>query len=394
MDKSGNPKHYAPVAGLARGQRSVRIITIGGGKGGIGKTMVSASLAIALAEAGARVVLFDADLGGANIHTVMGLYIPDKTLHDFITHKVKLLSEVVINSPIDGLKVICGAPGSVGFANLEYWEKMKIIRHLRRLFAEFVVVDIGAGTSFNEIDIFNAGDVQIVVANPEPTSIQECYNFLKVAIFRHLRREFADSPEVLQLLDRSRDPTHVNDHRLLTEIGNPVRQQNLRDGVRLFRIVNNYSPKLILNRVFDFREIREGLALQVASQELLRMRLEFWGYLSYDARIAKAVRAMRPGEILPSDSENRMRFQKMVRQYLLGENVRYRSVGHRTIFPLIDAKKDLQENTRICSLGCPLWGNCELQKGGLPCGMSDSAYYERVGSHTSAQHGQVATKEN
>ena len=360
-------------------RRSVRVIAVAGGKGGIGKTMVSASLSIALAEAGCRVVLIDADLGGANVHTVMGIYTPEKTLYDFVARRVKSLEEILVPSPFEGLQLICGSPGTIGMANLEHWEKLKLIRHLQRLLAEYVVVDIGAGTSLNEIDLFNAGDVPIVVSNPEPTSIQECFNFLKVAIFRRLRREFANSAGVLELLDRAQDPLHVHDVRLLTEIGEEVKQANVRDGVRFFRVLNEFSPKLILNRVFDFHEMREGLALQIATQDMLRLRLEFWGYMTYDPGIAKAVRSMSPGDILTTDSENRRRFLKMVRQHILGENVRYRSPKTRTILPLLDlhARRN-SEQGRICSIQCPLWDNCELQEGGLPCRMPEEMYAERT----------------
>ena len=376
-----NSRLYDNVLEPVRGGNALRqpkVITVGGGKGGIGKTLVSASLAIALAEARAKVILIDGDLGGANLHTVMGIYLPERTIRDFLNRKVKSLEDIVIEAPIDGLHLICGSPGTIGLANLEYAEKLKIIRHLHRLTANYVVLDIGAGMSLNEVDLFNSGDIQIVVANPEPTSIQECFNFLKVAIFRQLRRNFADSPAVLELLDRSKDPTHVHDRRLLFEIGEQVKKQNVRDGVRFHRIVNDFCPKLILNRVFDFRETREGLALQVATQDMLRIRLEYWGYLNYDPRIAKAVRAMKPGELLPADSENRRRFLNMVRQYLMGENVRYRSGGTRTILPLVNAQTPVEDNARICSLECPLWGNCEMQEGGLPCRMPDAMYNERV----------------
>ena len=100
-------------------RRAARVIAVAGGKGGIGKTMVSASLAIALAQADTRVVLFDADLGGANVHTVMGIYAPERTLYDFVARRVKGLEELLIPSPFDGLQLICGSPGTSGMANLE-----------------------------------------------------------------------------------------------------------------------------------------------------------------------------------------------------------------------------------------------------------------------------------
>jgi flagellar biosynthesis protein FlhG len=74
--------------GLKPKTRARRIVALGGGKGGIGKTLVSANLGIALAQRGKRVVLVDADLGGANLHTCLGLPQPAATLSDFVSKKV------------------------------------------------------------------------------------------------------------------------------------------------------------------------------------------------------------------------------------------------------------------------------------------------------------------
>jgi len=361
---------------LARHQ--AKVITVAGGKGGIGKTMTCASLSIALAESGLRVTMVDADLGGANLHTVLGMYMPAKTLHDFIQRRVKTLEEVAMSTPIEGLKLICGAPGIVGLANIAYSEKQKMIRHLRKMDTDYVVVDIGAGMSLNEIDLFNSGDLMIVVANPEPTSIQECYNFLKVAIFRRLRREFSDSFVVQDLLDRCKDPSHANDRRLLTEIGDEIMRADRRDGVQFFKTINDFAPKLILNRVFEYQETRDGLALQIAAQDLLQIKLDYWGYMSYDPSIPQAVRELRPQNILAPNSLNRQRFLTMIRKYLLGENVRYQRPGARLISPLLKKRNGVNDATRMCSVQCSLWGNCPLQEGGLPCRMPDEEFNEKM----------------
>jgi len=376
-DAYSTETEQAAISATSRSGQA-RVITVAGGKGGIGKTMICASLSMALAESGLGVTLVDADLGGANLHTVLGMYMPAKTLHDFIQRRVKTLEEAAMPAPIEGLKLVCGAPGVVGLANLAHWEKLKMIRHLRKLAADYVVVDIGAGMSLNEIDLFNAGDVTIVVANPEPTSIQECYNFLKVAIFRRLRREFADSFIVQDLLDRCKDPSHANDRRLLTEIGDEIMREDRREAVRFFKAINDFAPKLILNRVFDYQETRDGLALQIAAQDLLQIKLDYWGYMSYDPRIPQAVRELRPQDILAPESLNRQRFLKMIRKYLLGENVRYQRPGARVILPLLKKTGEANGVTRICSVQCPLWGNCPLQEGGLPCRMPEEEFEEKV----------------
>ncbi|RMD98138.1 MAG: MinD/ParA family protein [Calditrichaeota bacterium] len=365
---------------------SPKIIAIGGGKGGIGKTIVSASLSIALAEANKKVVVIDADLGGANLHTAFGVYMPTRTLYDFYTRKVSSLADVLLETPIPGVQVICGAPGSPGMANIKYWEKLKTIRHFNRFNADFIIVDLGAGMSFNEIDFFNSAQMGIVVANPEPTSIHECYNFIKVALFRKLRRAFLDYPEVLEILDRTSEPSHLNDRRLISQIAEEVRNRNLRAGVRFYKLLNNTSPKLILNRVHNYNEYMDGLSLQVAVQDLLRIKLDYWGYIPYSKHVPQAIRAMRPTELLRPNSDFRAKVVKMVQKYLLHKDVNYTSPGARTIVPITDVfptdrahpRVLKKQATRICSIHCELWGKCHYQEGGLPCRMPEREYQERM----------------
>lgn len=367
-------------------EKQAHTIAIGGGKGGIGKTVISASIAIALAELGMDTILIDGDLGGANLHTAMGLPLPVRTLYDFYNRNRTQLSDILIDTPIQGLRLICGALGTPGMANIKYWEKLKTIRHILRFKADFVIIDLGAGMSFNEVDLFNSAETGIVVANPEPTSIQECFNFIKVALYRKLKRELRQSPAAMQLLRNSADPTHARDNRLISDLGKEIRAADLRAGVKFFRILNKFSPKLLLNRVHDLEENIEGIALQHAAQDLLRIKIEYWGFVRYDAKIREAIRHGRPREILAPNSEHRTKIMTLVKKFLLKQHVPYQSDGLRPVVPLTDLNhpntgsdnSGIAVSDRICSIHCPLWGNCDYQEGGMPCKMPEGEYLHKV----------------
>jgi len=383
------------------GQAKAKILAIGGGKGGIGKTIVSASLAIVLADLGKRVILVDADLGGANLHTVMGLYMPPRSLYDFYKQRGGQLIDFAVDTPVPGVRLLCGAPGAPGMANIRYWEKLKTIRQISKLTADFVIVDLGAGMSFNEIDFFNSADIGLTIANPEPTSVQECYNFVKVALFRKLKRAFLDRPEVLQLLNRSSDPMHVNDKRLIADIAEEVRNNNVHDGVRFYRLLTHTRVALILNRVRSHLEHLDGLSLQVAVQDMLRIRMEYWGYVPYSPGIATAIKNMRPIDLLSGTAEARENLSKMVKKFLLGEDVRYVTPGARVIVPITEINrtgrahpKVLEHDaTRICSIHCRFWDHCEYQEGGLPCQMPEREYKKRLAAGEGEQAELAKNKE-
>lgn len=176
-----------------------RIISVGGGKGGVGKSLVAANLAVAFAQSGRSVVLVDADLGAPNLHTLLGIDRLPRTLDSLFDHRISSLSEARLPTRIPNLHLIAGSPAHPGAANLAHTQKLKLLRHVSALDAQVVVVDVGAGTSFNALDIFNVADLRVVVTAPQLTSVQNAYAFLKGSIHR-LLRQLAQTPEQLELL--------------------------------------------------------------------------------------------------------------------------------------------------------------------------------------------------
>ena len=162
------------------------IWAIGGGKGGVGKSFVAGNLGILLAQSGYKVILADLDLGGANLHTWLGVNSPPKSLSDFIGREILNISKLLIPTEIPGLSLISGAKDGVEIANLKYTQKRRFLSALRNLDADYIVIDLGAGTSYNTVDFFLLADSQLMVVIPEPTSIENAYRFIKNSFFRHI----------------------------------------------------------------------------------------------------------------------------------------------------------------------------------------------------------------
>lgn len=138
-----------------------QVWAIGGGKGGAGKSVVSTILAFWLARMGKRTVLVDVDLGGANLHTLLGIKSPLKTLNDFITKKSEALEDICIDTEAQNLRLISGASDVLSLANPHFSQKVKLINHFSRLDADYVMLDLGAGTSFNVLDFFLAANKKL-----------------------------------------------------------------------------------------------------------------------------------------------------------------------------------------------------------------------------------------
>jgi flagellar biosynthesis protein FlhG len=132
------------------------IWAVGGGKGGVGKSMVTTSLAVALAGRGQRVVVVDADLGGANVDTVFGISRPPRTLSEFFAGEVPRLADVLSPTSVPNLRVVSGSNALLSMANPLHSQKTKFLRHLRYLPVDHVLLDLGAGANYNVLDFFRS----------------------------------------------------------------------------------------------------------------------------------------------------------------------------------------------------------------------------------------------
>lgn len=177
------------AAGLRRmvNPGPVRVVAVTGGKGGVGKTNVSVNLAVSAAEAGQKVMLFDADLGLANIDVVMGLH-PKYTLSHVLRGECTL-EEAMVEGPA-GVKVVPGASGLQHMAELSAAEHTGLIRAFGDLNTELdlLIVDTAAGISDVVVSFARASHDILIVVCDEPASITDAY-----AIIKLLNRDFGHS---------------------------------------------------------------------------------------------------------------------------------------------------------------------------------------------------------
>jgi flagellar biosynthesis protein FlhG len=172
-----------------------RVIATGGGKGGVGKSVITANLAVALARRGAEVVVVDADLGAPNLHTFFGLRRIPLTIEDYLAGRCDTLDAVAQETGTPRLRLIPGTVnGGLGAAELSPEAQQRLVAGLATLETSCLLVDVGAGTDLKTLDLFNAADLRLVVFTPEITSIQNGYGFLKTALYRRLQRAVANQP--------------------------------------------------------------------------------------------------------------------------------------------------------------------------------------------------------
>ena len=165
---------------LNHARRQTRIIAVTSGKGGVGKTTFSVNLAVACAQLGRKVLLFDADLGMANVHIFAGVN-PPATLLDVVDGRATL-DEVITPGPC-GVQLICGASGIGRMAELSAPMLDFLGRELLRVAAEFdvLIMDTGAGIAPSVTHFLGLAQDTVVVATPNLASTLDAYGVIKLA---------------------------------------------------------------------------------------------------------------------------------------------------------------------------------------------------------------------
>jgi len=276
-----------------------RIWAFGSGKGGVGKSVVAANLGVLLARRGETVALLDADLGGANLHTMLGMRNPSLTLSDFMARRCKTLEEVLNPTPHERLWLVSGARALMEAANPSFGQKLKILRHIASLPVDHVLLDLGAGSSFAVLDFFLAAAVPVLVVVPEPTSVENTYQFIRAAFYRRLKR--AGKRDVVQpVVQQAMEGGAVRSPRELIE---RVRAIDPEIGAALTEAAHSLAPAVLVNQASDDSQRRLADDIATACRDYFGVNIVALGAIDRDPLVSRSVVERRPAvELFPGSA--------------------------------------------------------------------------------------------
>lgn len=279
------------------------IIAVGGGKGGVGKSLLSANLSFRLAKHGYRVLVLDLDLGGANLHTYFGMGNTPVSLADYLIYGRKAFSEVILGTPIMDVHLVAGAredvfgaDGAVDrrlLANL--WSA--ILRAKTELGYDFVLLDLGAGTHRHTIDLFCGAHLGIVAVLPEPTSIENAYMFLKTSLWR-LIDHVGHRLMATEMADQIKTALASSDGQGFQVRGYADRLRGLSAVYpgfvnHLFTALTGRMVGVVVNQTRSQQDIDIGKSMELIAQRYFGLLSASLGYLNYDEAAWKSLKNRR-----------------------------------------------------------------------------------------------------
>ena len=265
------------------------LVSIGSGKGGVGKSVLSSNLAVLLAGKGFKVVLVDLDAGGANAHIMFGCFKPERTLGDFMLRRVESLQDVTLElKSFNKLQLIPGMGESMYTANLPAGSRLKLMRHIKKLDADFVILDVGAGTNLNTLDYFMMADYNICITTPEPTAVLDLYRFVKLGVIRKALSVFLVSDDVRKTIAKTNIQNISQIFPLAEEAG-----EDKKAAVK--EAVNGFKPLLVANRAGGKRKKIHTLQLQQLLRKYVGVdSITQLGEIPVDVAVEESIGAFQP----------------------------------------------------------------------------------------------------
>jgi flagellar biosynthesis protein FlhG len=329
----------------AGGRRPLRVVAVTGARGGAGRTVIASNLALYLSTIGRKVVLVDADPSGANLHTVLGMRrpisLPRAGRLGARRDGTALIEEVTVRTPHPGLRLLYAGLDEPGPSASRSERLARLIKKLRGIDAEYVVVDMGVGCSRDIVDAYLEADMALFVTLPEPSALENTYQFFRAAFTRYVRQRAKDAGEHDELQKHLKAlgvaPAPLDLYRELS-------RQRASTAAVVHDAMETFRPYLVINQTRLRADLQLGFDVQSAARRRLGLTIEYLGHIDHDDTVWTCVRNRRPLLLEVPGAKSSKKLEKIARRVLALEQPGGRRDSGRGV--PIDSHHDMLEVER------------------------------------------------
>ncbi|HOQ93462.1 MAG TPA: P-loop NTPase [Treponemataceae bacterium] len=319
----------------------MQIIPVASGKGGVGKSLVAANLAIALGKAGKKVIIADLDLGASNLHLVLGQQAPKAGLGTYLSGGIDF-SAIILDTNYENVQFIPGDAEIPGLTAMKISQKNDIIKKLQNLDTDFLIVDLGAGTHTSILDFFLLSPQGIIVTSPTVTATLDAYLFLKNAVFRLMYNSFKKNSKAYKFLESLKSDAHSLQRIYIPKLIDTLMQVDPQSTEVFRRRIARFKPRLILNMIDDPKDADKAQKIRRSCTEYLGLELEHLGIIYRDSLQDIALASRLPIVIYKPNAMLSQAIFRISEKIAFSETIRFDSDGNYDSFQY--AESEAQED--------------------------------------------------
>lgn len=254
-------------------------IPIASGKGGVGKSILAANLAVALAISGHSVVAIDLDLGGSNLYSYLGLENRYAGIGDYLISKKGKLIDYLVQTNIPNLQYLAADHRITFLANIAYAQKVKLVNEIKNIPADYIVIDLGAGTTFNTLDYFDFSNNGLVITTFEKPAILNTLSFIKNFIHRVALKEIRQNHMINADINKASKNLTGDDYLTINDIIDIVGKVDATMAAKIVTLTRSYQPRILFNRGEHPDQLEVINHMQTSIKKYLSVDLCFFGFL-------------------------------------------------------------------------------------------------------------------
>ncbi|HEY4104978.1 MAG TPA: helix-turn-helix domain-containing protein [Polyangiaceae bacterium] len=314
MPDVSTPSYPPESSGIAPPPGVRRTIAVGGGRGGVGKSVLATNLGVYVAQLGRSVLLIDADPAGAALHTVLGLDLPESPNQPEASEDDEEEELTPLPTQVPGLQLVPQGYRVGSTTPTRPGRKPRWTRQVQKLDIDYVIIDLGAGTAPAALDLFLAADIGITVASPEPPSIEASYRFTRALFQRVMRRMLGKDRFKMRLLERAE--AELGPLPPPQDLVRSLARYDANLGEAAAAELLKLRPRLVVNnnRIRGDNEL--GPAMCDMAERYLGVHFDYVGHIEQDDAVWLSVVHRRPVLIDSPTSKSARNLERIARRVL------------------------------------------------------------------------------